>query len=208
MKLIDLSHTIETGMTTYPGTPGPKLIRIATHNTNGYAELHLTLTTHTGTHLDAPFHMLEHGQKITDLAVDRFFGKAVVVKPSGESFTVGDVKPALEKGADFVLLFTGMQKHWNTDDYFGDYPVLTLEAARLLASSEIKGVGIDAISIDKPDASEFVLHKTLLSAGLVIIENLTGLDALPDGELFTLAVFPLKIKDGDGSPVRAVAILD
>ncbi len=207
MKFIDLSHTIDEKGSVYPGNPAPKLIRIATHNTNGYAELHLTLTTHTGTHIDAPFHMLEDGAKITDLPPESFYGKAYCISTDSQAFTLESLKDVPFGEIDFLLLRTGIDKNWGTDDYFSTYPVLTQEAARFVAGKGLKGVGIDAISIDEIDSTSFDIHKILLSQGMIIIENLTNLRQVC-GEIFTLSVFPLKIKDADGSPVRAIGIIE
>ncbi len=207
MVVIDLSHTIEEQMTVYPGSPRPKILRIATHNTNGYEEMHLRMTTHTGTHVDAPFHILPDGAKLLDLPLEKFFGNGICLKPKNEKFDIELFENMDFKQIDFVLLCTGWYKYWKTERYFEHYPLLTVTAAEFLAKQGIKGVGVDAISIDAPDAEEFLIHRILLEKNKIIIENLTNLDLIC-GKKFKFAAFPLKISGAEGAPVRAVAIFD
>jgi arylformamidase len=110
------------------------------------------------------------------------------------------------KQTDFILLHTGWSRFWSKEDYLLGFPSLDLEAAKYLSDFALKGVGVDAISFDHPDSKDFPVHKILLSAGFVLIENLTLIENLPI-EGFVFSCFPLKIKHGDGSPVRAVGII-
>lgn len=208
MKVIDLSHTIEPEMTVYPGTPRPALKPIASHVSHGYAELQFTITTHTGTHVDVPYHIFSKGKQLDQLEVSRFMGKAVCVKASGEHITLDFVKNLELDNVDFVIFYTGMAKYWKTDDYLTKrFAVLTEQAADYLVGKGLKGIGIDAVSIDRVDSQSLPVHRILLGNGLVIVENLTNLEFLV-GKRFNFYALPLKILSADGSPVRAVAILD
>ncbi|WP_461210973.1 cyclase family protein [Desulfocurvus sp. DL9XJH121] len=207
-RVIDLSHPLAPGMPVYPGDPAPRFEQAATVAGNGYALKLLTLGTHTGTHLDAPAHMLPGGPCLSDLPASRFVGPARVldlrgVREVGEDF-VRPLLPTLS-GAAFVILRTGWEAHWGRDEYFRGYPVLTPGAATLLAGLGLSGLGLDAPGVDRVEDEDAPVHKALFAAGLVIVENLANLDALPDGE-FTFCAPPLPIADGDGSPVRAFAL--
>jgi len=209
MKTIDLSHTLDENISVYPGTPKPKIEIIATHEKNGYAELLLTFPTHTATHLDAPFHMIPGGKRLTDLPVEQFAGKAIVIPYPKNEFDLQWIKQYEEQinSVDFVILQTGAEQRWKTGKYCDDYPALTAEAAKWLTTKHLKGIGLDAISIDKPDATEFIIHKIILGSGMIIIENLKNLEQLK-GKIFDFYALPLPVKDADGAPCRAIAITD
>ncbi len=104
------------------------------------------------------------------------------------------------------LLHTGWSQFWGTEDYFGNFPVLHPDAATYLSAFNLKGIGSDTISFDPVDSVELPVHHILLSAGIILIENLVNLNKLPQHD-FTFSCFPLNIKNGDGSPVRAVGIV-
>jgi kynurenine formamidase len=212
MRLIDLSHPIEENMPVYPGTEPPTFAVACTVREHGFLERRLDMFSHTGTHMDAPAHMIEAGACLNALPLERFFGKAVVVDATGctgRKIGMGELLPH-EKAiaaSDFVLMRTGWSRYWGGDEYFRAFPVLEPEAAAWLAAQGLSGVGVDAISVDPVEGGEFEVHGALLGGGLVIIENLTNLHLLPP-EGFHLACFPLPLRDADGSPVRAVALLE
>ncbi len=211
MQVIDLSHVLTPGMPVFPGSPKAGLERIANIEKEGYTETRLKITTHTGTHIDCGLHMIPGGN---DTASDptRFFGRGLVIdcrnlgsrSISREFLSRYGDKIGM---ADFVLLHTAWDQHWGKEAYFGGYPYPTPEAAAFLATFLLRGVGVDAISMDADDSTGYPVHRTLLLANMVLIENLTGLEQLPESG-FYFSCLPLKIKSGDGSPVRAVAILD
>ncbi|MCX7024506.1 MAG: cyclase family protein [Spirochaetes bacterium] len=210
MRVIDLSHPIEEGMPVYPGTEGPSIRQATTIERDGFAEKLISLYSHTGTHLDAPGHVLPGAATLDLLPADRFAGPGLVVEAGSiRDGVIGaaSVELALRSapGAQFLLFRTGWSARWGRDDYFEGFPVLSSEAAALLASSGLKGVGFDAISAD-PVGAGLRNHRILLGAGMVIIENLRGIELL-SGDDFTFCCLPLLIPGGDGSPVRAVALV-
>jgi len=210
MIVIDLSHTITPGMPVYPGTESPVVTLACRLDADGFAERKITMFSHTGTHLDAPAHILADGWSLDQLAVERFIGPACKIRPAVEDrgrIELSDLEPyqRLIAGNEFVLIETGWSRYWGRMEYFQDYPVLTPAAARWLAGFPLKGLGIDAISIDEAGSRDFPIHRILLGQEWVIIENLTNLEILPDHG-FSFAGLPLKIQAGDGSPVRAVAL--
>lgn len=211
MKVIDLSYLIDEDMTVYPGTERPSLVQKYNIEENGFRETKISIFSHVGTHIDAPAHMLKNGKYLDEFQVDKFVGSAMVLDFSGcgsRIINLNDIQKYEEKisGVDFVIINTGWYRHWGTDKYFKDYPILSLEAVQWLAKLSLKGVGVDAISLDFMESEEFYAHNTLLNSGFIIIENLTNLEAIGD-EIFTLSVLPLKYKGADGAPVRAVAII-
>ena len=208
MKVYDLTHTIRNDMPVYPGTEQPRLTTACTIEEVGYRETLLHMYSHTGTHMDAPAHMLPDGAALDRYPGEKFVGAAIVVDCRGEK----DISlPLLQRydlsGVDFVLFCTGWDKKWGTPAYYENFPCLTAEAAAYLAALPLKGVGEDSISLDPCDSTEFPNHITLMKAGFINTENLTGLDALL-GRRFTFVTLPLKFENADGCSCRAIAMED
>jgi len=209
---VDLTHPISENMPVYPGTEPPVIVSACTVAVDGFFEKKITLYSHTGTHIDAPAHLLEHGKTLDAFPVEKFFGPAMVLDGTGaENGTIGldgiEARRQHIEQVDFLLIRTGWSRHWGTEQYFADYPVLSIEAAEALAGSELKGVGFDAISPDPVASTDLPVHRVLMAADMVIIENLTGLEHLPS-DPFVFSCFPLAFANADGSPVRAVAYVD
>jgi arylformamidase len=213
-NVVDLSRTISEDMPVYPGTEQPMITNPCTIDMCGFAEKKITLYSHTGTHMDAPSHILTGAPGLEDLGVSHFIGSGVVIDLSrnaikNRSIQLSELmtfKDILER-KDFVLLHTGWGKYWGEEKYFKGYPVLTRDAAMWLAGFNLKGVGIDMISIDAFEMTDMNIHKIFLGRNIVIIENLTNLQKLI-GKDFTFCCFPLKLENSDGSPVRALAIIN
>lgn len=211
MTVVDLSHFITESMPVYPGTEAPRIVDACTVAQNGFAEKLLSFFSHTGTHIDAPGHVLAGAATLDDLAVAHFIGPGCVLDVSnrnGERIEVGDLENQEERiaAAEFVLLHSGWPKYWGVPGYFAAYPVLTEAAARWLARFDLKGIGVDTISVDEVDSASLAVHRAFFAKSMVIIENLVNLETLI-GKKFTFSCLPLKITGGDGSPVRAVAII-
>lgn len=207
-EIIDLSHFIDDYMSVYPGDATPKIKAIASIDNHGYREIELNMSTHTGTHIDAPAHIITDGYTLDAFPPEKFFGRGQVLDcRQMQVITIDSIKQAtISQPAEFVLFYTGWDTHWGTDNYFGEFPVLDINAAKYLSKLSLKGVGTDAPSFDPVGSETLSNHKTLLGNNLVLIENLTGLENLL-GKQFLLSCFPLKIKNADGSPVRATAIV-
>jgi kynurenine formamidase len=225
MRVIDLSHTIHDGIQIFPGDPVPSIKRGLTHE-NDYCHVDvLTLGSHTGTHIDAPFHFLNKGKKINEFPVQRFVGDGVLIDVSAKSDR-GVIEPAdvesyedeIAEG-DFVIFKTGRDKYFGTARYYL-HPYLSAEGARLLVKMGVSLVGIDALNVDptyygRPDTDQsakelpdeerygYPVHDILLDNDILIVENLCNLDQIkqPKG---VYSFLPLKLKDSDGSPIRAV----
>ena len=212
MKIIDLTQTISETMPVYPGTEPPKLTVANTYEKDGFRETLISFYSHTGTHMDAPFHIYADRTSLDALPAEQFVGKALVIDCTdvGEGGEIGMeyIDRALANEAEFLLFRTGWDVNWGTEKYFGEYPVVSMEVCQYLLDSKKKGVGFDVIGIDPVSDGNLTHHKMLLfQRDIVIIENLTNLEMIGGG-LFTFAALPLKYKDADGAPIRAVAILE
>ncbi len=225
MKIIDLSHTIHDNIQVYPGDPRPSITRGLTHEKDYCHVDVLTLGSHTGTHIDAPFHFLSEGKKIDELPVQRFIGNGVLVDVSAKSdremIEPGDIEPFENKIAegDFVILKTGRDKYFGTSKYYR-HPYLSAEGAKFLLKRGVSLVGIDAMNVDPtyydsqgsdpsavplPDEEEYgyPVHDILLGNDILIVENLCNLDKIKPVK-GGYSFLPLKLKGSDGSPIRAV----
>lgn len=222
-RLVDLSVPVTTGMPVYPGDPLVSLTPALTAPVDGVNVLRLDMGTHTGTHVDAPFHVDDGLPTLDDLHLERFHGEVVVVDARGTAPREG-LEPVLfeeyAREGVIVLVATGWSRHWGTDTY-RDHPHLTRESAELLVSAGVRTVGIDAFSVDKtpaadappppgpPSADDYPAHHVLCGACAVIAENLAHLDTLLDaqmaGERIEVSLLPVRLAAADGAPVRAVA---
>lgn len=205
MQVIDLTHLIEENMPVFPGTEKPLLKNQCTLENDGFREKLITMFSHTGTHMDAPSHMLDL-KTLEDFSVDHFVGPVTVIEADAYDVTRKHLMQYEEAimASNFVLLKTGWDKKWGHESYFSDFPALSLDAAHYLAGFNLKGFGVDAISVDHMENENFEVHFILLKQNMVMIENLKALDQAKTGDL--LSVLPLNIKEGDGSPVRAVLL--
>jgi kynurenine formamidase len=208
---VDLTHRIETGMQTYPSDPDVAVRSHASHDADGYSVSSLAMGSHTGTHVDAPAHVVPGGKTLANYDVDRFVFDAVRVDCRDLGARDPIPPERLPPGeADCVVLWTGWDDHWGTERYL-DHPYLSPVAARACADRGL-AVAADILSPDptpttSADDNEpegFTAHHALLEADCLIIENLTDIGAVADR--FELRAYPLAL-GGDGAPVRAVGVL-
>lgn len=210
MLFIDLSHPIENKMPVFPGTPEVKIKQFSTIAKEGYAEKELELATHIGTHMDAPAHMIDGGKSLDEYQISDFTGRAFMIPFAYDDIDDMEQKEYLSqyeneiRESEFIILKTGWSEKWGTDEYFKNYHALDKTGAEYLSGFRIKGIGLDAISIDQYDNEKFDAHYEILGNEILIIENLTNLDKIRSSS-FKLYAFPLRITDADGSPLRVVA---
>ena len=215
MKIIDLSLTISENIPTFPGSPQPNFINWESIEKDGYNLELLFLSTHTGTHIDAPYHFVKKGQKIDQIAIRRLVTEAILIKirkGSDQAITKNDIQKFEKKygmidDGSTIIFHTDWQKNLNKKSYFMKNPGLAISAAKYLASKKINLVGIDSPSIDLGKDGKFSVHHVLAKSGILIVENLTNLDKI-SLEKFHLIVAPLKLKNATGSPVRAMALVN
>jgi len=215
VALVDLSHVIEEGMTTFKGFPGPHLCDYwtregsAAHYDDG-SSFHIgriDMIANTGTYVDSPFHRYEGGADLSELPLQSLADlEAVVVrKPFAEGLATdaADLQ-TLDVRGKAVLVHTGWECHWRTGAYFDDHPYLTAAAAEWLVEQCAAFVGIDSHNIDDTSTRSRPVHSKLLAAGIPIGEHLTNLGAVPDGG-FRFSAVPPKVKGMGTFPVRAYA---
>ena len=213
-RFIDLSHPLADGLPNFPNDPQ---LSVKVHTTvaqSGYNLSHLSLSSHQGTHLDAPFHFYDDGATLDQIPLARFCGPATLVDlapggvlPASTPLTVDTFAPhaaAFTPGGR-VLYRTGWDREFGTPRFFTEFPTLTLDAARWIAS---RGIGLLGMDTPTPSTDWLECHHILLAKGveIVIVEGLTNLDRLPP--TFRFIGFPLNIPGRDGSPIRAVAEID
>ena len=212
MKPIDLTLTISKSIPSFPGSPTPQFISWSNLKEDGYNLELLFLSSHTGTHIDAPFHFVKNGIKIDQIPLARLMGKAILIKikkSKNSPITKSDLLQFEKKNGTIpdkstVFFFTDWQKNIKKDNYFSENPGLALSAATYLAQKNTNLVGIDSPSIDLGKDESFSVHHVLSKNNILIVENLTNLNKIKSKE-FSFTIFPLKLKDATGSPVRAVA---
>ena len=212
MKPIDLTLTISKSIPSFPGSPKPQFIFWSSLKEDGYNLELLFLSSHTGTHLDAPFHFVNNGIKIDEIPLDRLMGKALLIKIKkwkNSPITKSEILQFEKKNGKIptkssVFFFTGWQKNLKKNNYFTENPGLASSAAKYLTQKKINLVGIDSPSIDLGQDESFPVHNILSKNNVLIVENLANLDKISSKE-FNFTILPLKLKDTTGSPVRAVA---
>ena len=215
MKVIDLTLTVSSKIPTFPGSPQPNFIPWENIKEDGYNLELLFLSSHTGTHMDAPHHFLEKGAKIHEISLEKLVSEAVLIKSgknADQSITKVDIQKFEKKHGKIenfssVIFYTGWQKNLQKKYYFTKNPGLSVSAAKYLATKKISLVGIDSPSIDLGKDSKFSVHQIFAKKGMLIVENLANLNKikLPT---FHLVILPLKLKNATGSPVRAIAFVD
>ena len=215
MKIIDLTLTVSDKIPTFPGSPQPNFIPWENIKEDGYNLEVLFLSSHTGTHMDAPHHFLEKGAKIHEISLKKLVSEAALIqcrKNGGQSITKTDIQKFEKNHGKIenfssVIFYTDWQKNLQKKYYFTKNPGLSVSAAKYLTSKKISLVGIDSPSIDLGKDPKFSVHQIFAKKGILIVENLANLDKikLPT---FHLVVLPLKLKNATGSPVRAIAFID
>ena len=215
-RVIDLTHTLNNDVKPWPGDSGPKIKRISSLENGDCSNVtELTLTTHIGTHMDCQRHMLPTGYFTDDIDVSFFIGsgrafdfRSKVKYTDGRAELGPDCLDGLElDGVDFLFFYLGWDKKWNTPEFFDNFPCINEQLASKLALLPIRGIGFETPGIDPVSSTTLSAHKIYLKQKKTVIENLTNIDKLLDKK-FTYVGLPLKIEQGDGSPIRAVAILE
>ena len=215
MKILDLTLPISDKIPAFPGSPKPNFIQWENLKDDGYNLELLFLSSHTGTHLDAPYHFLENGLKIHEIGITRLVREAVLImtrKKSSQSITKSDIQNHEKKHGKIpkdstVVFWTGWQKMLHDDSYFIKNPGLSEAAAKYLVSKKINLVGIDSPSIDFKGSQRFPVHHIFSKNNILIVENLVNLEKIQSSK-FHFVVLPLKLKGATGSPVRAIAFID
>jgi len=210
-KIIDLTAEMFDGAPTMPMDPKLAITKHCNLENLGYNLERVTTSTHQGTHIDAPYHFFYEGQTIDKVDISRFVLRTAKVdlthKKPKEAITVEDIKeyePLINKGVS-LLLHTGWDKVFPKNEFFYDFPFVSVELTNWLVEKKIPLIGMD---MPTPNGAEWKLvHQTFLKNNILVVEGLTHMEQLGNEE-FTFFALPLKLKGCGGSPIRAIAILD
>ncbi|MCA1823649.1 MAG: cyclase family protein [Frankia sp.] len=213
-RLVDLSHVITAGMTTYPGLPGPEISPHLTREASReryapgteFAIDWIRMLGNTGTYLDSPFHRYADGADLAGLPLERLADLPIVVVRSQErAITAGHFAERDVDGCA-VLLHTGWDRHWGSEAYGGTAPYLAADGVQWLVENRAALVGIDSVNIDSTDTNERPAHSGLLAAGIPVLEHLTNLAELPETGA-RLHAAPPRVASFGTFPVRAYAVV-
>jgi arylformamidase len=212
-RVHDLTALLETHMPTWPTSPLPVFEPVGLVPRDGYAIERISCLTHTGTHLDAPFHFLEDGTTVDRIPPDQLVGRACVLDLRRD--LQGDlITPEIlerhwpsQVHPEIALLETGWSHlRSSSRKYLYEFPGLTPPAAEWIVAKGIRGIGTDTLGIDPYSNSKFEAHKVILRRGIWILEALDHLDELAEGREYTLVAGPLKISGASGAMARVFAL--
>ncbi|HVP82035.1 MAG TPA: cyclase family protein [Nitrososphaeraceae archaeon] len=210
--IIDLSQSINSDIKLYPGSPNVSFLKWSKYSIDGYDSEAIFLSTHTGTHMDAPSHFIKGAEPIDIIDVNRFVMNNVhllkIAKSSNQLITTEDIinSDTDIKENDSIVFSTGWEHNYNSDNYMSSNPGLSPDAATYLSNKKINAVAIDSPSIDSGMESKFPVHQILLKNNVLIIENICNLTQIPK-KILKLIAIPLKLQGATGSPIRALAII-
>jgi len=208
MPIHDLSLPISPSMVVWPGDPPVRVeprLRIARGDAVNVSEL--CFGSHTGTHVDPPYHFDDTGMTVDELSLDVLIGRAWVCSfESKPEIGVSDLRDSVPDGTSRLLLKTANSDLWRrgVEEFTLDFSAITVEAARWIVKQGIKLLGVDYLSVERPGSLEHPVHHALLGAGVIVVEGL-NLSLLETG-WYNLYCLPLRVFGGDGAPARAVAV--
>lgn len=231
MRLIDLSNPIEHKGISHPRHPKPMIWAWFTHEEtrrelgsgpDGHSSMVnvIQMTDHSGTHVDAPRHFDPSPEAlfIDEMPLEMFFGPAVCldlssVPPKGwitaQHLAMASQHAGTTLDSRIVLIYTGhTDRTFGQPEFFTHFPGLTPQAVEWLGEHEVKNFGVESVNPGHPDDKKFLVHVACRRMGMIHMENLCNLDKVVGAREFTFCGFPLKIKGGSGSPIRAVAIIE
>lgn len=216
-RFVDLSHTIEDGLVTYKGLPAPVICDYLSRERS--REIYapgtefqigkIEMIANTGTYVDTPFHRYERGKDLSQIGIERFAGlDGVVIRAGYNRVTAIGASWFRDKEirGRAVLVHTGWDVHWNTEQYHEGHPFLTEDAAEYLKNAGAALVGIDSKNIDDSSGNTRPVHSILLGAEILIVEHLCNLDKIPN-EGFRFSAVPPKFCGVGTFPVRAISEL-
>ena len=207
MKIIDLTHELNSQTPIYPGSCDrqPLFEQSATIDREGYTNFNVTMGMHTGTHIDCPAHMRQKGRTIDKVPLEQLCCRAYVINAKNCAIIDENLIEAImmPQPASALLIYTGYDMYYGKPEYFTQHPVLTEKAVRSIIAKKFGLIGIDTPS---PDRFPFALHKQLFAHNILIIENLTQINNLIGASNTMLYALPLKCKT-DSAPARVIAVI-
>ena len=209
MRVIDLTMRITPSIKVFPGSPQPSFIPWSRFDSHGYDSEAMFMSTHTGTHVDAPSHFAPGRANIDAIPAGRLVSSAVLVrakKSANRLVERADLAGEQIREGDSVVIATGWEKRAMSSNYMTENPGLSGQAARYLAGKKVNAVAIDCPSIDAGADAKFTAHKILLPHNILVVENLCNVGKISTNR-FTLVLSPLKLAGATGSPARVLAIV-
>ena len=208
--ILDLTREVRNDTKVFPGSPLPKFITWTKMDVHDYDSEVIFMSTHTGTHMDAPSHFASDASSIDKISVKRFISNAILIKikkGSNQLITVNEIEESNVRimEGDAIVFSTLWENEIDKEYFFSHSPGLAEDAAKYLINKKVNAVCIDSPSIDRGSDSSFAVHKLLLSKEILIVENLCNLSKL-NSQYFTLIMAPLKLSGASGSPIRAIAV--
>jgi len=208
MRVVDLTMRITASMRVFPGSPKPFFIPWSRFDSHGYDSEAMFMSTHTGTHIDAPSHFVPGLASIDSIPAGRLVCSAVRIRATKSANRLverSDLAAQIKEG-DAVVIATGWEKRVANSNYMTENPGLSGDAAKYLAGKKVNLVAIDGPSIDAGRDANFTAHKILLKRSILIVENLCNVSKI-SADRFTLVASPLKLGYATGSPARVLALV-
>jgi arylformamidase len=212
-KYYDLSNPVYKGMPFFPAS-FPVEIEQVSSTDRGRSNVHkITLSTHHGTHVDAPWHVSSRGKPLDEMDLKKFIGEGVVLdftyKETGSGVSSADLEQyeGLVRADEIVILFTGCSNSLGDSGISANYTYLDRSGAEWLVRKKVKSVGIDIFSIDQYGNPENPAHNLLLGSGIPLIEEISSEAKHLLGKRIYLICLPIRMMMGDGAPARVIAYL-
>lgn len=209
MKVLDLTMRITPSIRVFPGSPKPSFVPWSKFESHGYNSEVMFMSTHTGTHIDAPSHFAPGLASIDRIPASRLISSSVLIKVKKHANQLIELEDIADKQideGDTVVIATGWEKRASKNNYMTENPGLSGQAANYLVRKKVNAVGIDGPSIDSGSDERFTAHKILLRCSILAVENLCMLSKITT-DRFTLVLSPLKLQGATGSPARVFAIV-
>lgn len=210
-RIFDLSVTLSDGMPVWPDEESIRIVARGEVADEGYALEDYFSTTHSGTHIDAPCHMVKGGKSIDRIPLETFTGAGYCIRPIPKGTEID--RDSLERvwsqeyDGNIVLINAGWdRKRSFSREFQYEFPGLSSDSVEFLLEHRVKMVGIDSLGIEPYGHSDFAVHKGLLSHGVPLIEDMAGLHQLEVGKCYFIVALPLKIGNGSGSMARVIAM--
>jgi arylformamidase len=205
-RVLDVSVPNGPGQHVYPGDPEPRVEPVRQITGGDVCNLSLLhMGSHTGTHVDAPYHFIADGPRLGEVPLDRMVGECVVADLRGrraiDAVALHDVE---SRRGDILLFLTDNSARWGAPAFQRDFTYVTRDAADVLVDRGVRAIGMDYLSIEEFGSPDFPVHHRLLGAGIFVIEGLDLRQVAPGR--YYLVCLPLKFPALDGAPARAVLL--
>lgn len=210
-KIFDLTVDVKTNMPCWPTNPLVRVDPIGVLSRDGYSVERYESVTHTGTHIDAPYHMIDSAMTVDMIPLNQIIGDGYCIEPEfkGDEIHVEAFEKVWKPEFDnsIILIHTGWDKKRGfTKEFQYNFPGLADDTVDFFIKHSPKVIGIDTLGIDPYSHTDFRVHKALLAHNMVFIEDLAHLEQLEPGKKYTVVALPLKLYGASGSMSRVVAI--